>query len=259
MSTFILVPLPWDICIPQSPPGFSQHQNLWIDTIAIAHFSCGKASLNDLVPVTLAMALTLTNQKYILIFTFLDEPSFVVHARPYHPYGDLEWVDPLWRSPWWHPAVWSASQGWPGGGAYNTFSMQTTGEYLQSGFSILKSKLFLLQVFHYWVDQPGGQQRSENATLITGEQPPTVLHLITKDKDIMAKDKHTELVIRPELNCLYQEEEELTIALNGHYHFPPPEKPTQNSIIIENTAKGTIGESHYRSLQDEFLDEFIFN
>ena len=137
--------------------------------------------------------------------------------------------------------------------------MQTTGEYLQSGFSILKSKLFLLQVFHYWVDQSGGQQRSENATLITGEQPPTVLHLITKDKDIMAKDKHTELVIRPELNCLYQEEEELTIALNGHYHFPPPEKPTQNSIIIENTAKGTIGASHYRSLQDEFLDEFIFN
>ena len=136
--------------------------------------------------------------------------------------------------------------------------MQTTGEYLQSGFSILKSKLFLLQVFHYWVDQPGGQQRSENATLITGEQPPTMLHLITKDKDIMAKDKHTELVIRPELNCLYQEEEELTIALNGHYHFPPPEKPTQNSIIIENTAKGTIGASHYRSLQDEFLDEFIF-
>ena len=90
--------------------------------------------------------------------------------------------------------------------------------------SILKSKLFLLRVFHYWVDQPGWQHRSENATLITGEQPPTVLHLITKDKDIITREKETDHVIRPELNCLYQEEEELTIALNGHYLFPPPEE-----------------------------------
>ena len=46
----------------------------------------------------------------ILIFTFLDVPYFVVRAGPYHPNGDLEWVDPLFRSPLRHPAVWSASQ-----------------------------------------------------------------------------------------------------------------------------------------------------
>ena len=68
MNTFILVPLPWDICIPQSPPGFPQHQNLWIATIAIAHFSCGKASLNDLVPVTFWQWLWLWQIKNIYWF-----------------------------------------------------------------------------------------------------------------------------------------------------------------------------------------------
>ena len=118
---------------------------------------------------------------------------------------------------------------------------------------VFKSKNeYFLQVYQYWVDQPEGPYRIENVTVLTGEQQKTFRYM-TKDGEILA-----DLDVRPMLNCLYQGEEQLTIALLDNYLLPPPEKPSLSNITKRNTATGTIGASHWNVLQDMFLDEFIF-
>ena len=114
-------------------------------------------------------------------------------------------------------------------------------------------------MYHYWVEQPGGEHKSENATLITSEQPQTVFRFSTAEgEDVLGEEELSEYVLRPQLNCLYQGEEDLNNALLQHYLFPPPEQPSLSKIRIKETDRGTVGASHFRVQADEFLDEFIF-
>ena len=99
------------------------------------------------------------------------------------------------------------------------------------------------QVYHYWVKQPDGVHRSENATVVTPLSGHSKFHY-KKDKDSIERSELVELVLRPELNCLYQGEEELTNALLHNYLIPPPKKATLGNIIREESPQGTLGASY---------------
>ena len=104
-----------------------------------------------------------------------------------------------------------------------------------------RNSICICQVYHYWVKQHDGVHKSENATVVTPLSQHYTFHY-KKDKEVT--EEQPELVLRPELNCLYQGEEELTNALLHNYLIPPPKKATMGNIIRQESLTGTLGASH---------------
>ena len=120
------------------------------------------------------------------------------------------------------------------------------------------------------VDADGSHQ-SENATVVTSLSSHTAIHY-KKLKEVHLRGEHEEhfvegvegdqsshvLVLRPELNCLYQGEGGLSKALLDHYLVPPPKSVFLRDLVTVEGDGGTQGGSDRGVLQDQFLDEFIF-
>ena len=115
-------------------------------------------------------------------------------------------------------------------------------------------------MYHYWVVDANGSHESANATVVTSLSTHTAIHYKELDEEHPGgggQSSHV-LVLRPELNCLHQEEGALSKALLDHYLVPPPKSGLLREIVRVEGFGGTQGGSHGGVLQDQFLDEFIF-
>ena len=108
--------------------------------------------------------------------------------------------------------------------------------------------MFIVKVYHYWVEGADGKHVSENATVVMSLST----HTAVKPQTSFA------VVLRPELNCLQPGEAALSTALLDHYLFPPPRTQLLRRIDITEHREGSYGGSDRAVLQDQFLDEFIF-
>ena len=119
----------------------------------------------------------------------------------------------------------------------------------------------LFEVYHYWVVDAHGSHASENATVVTSLSAHTAIHYKKLDEEHLVggagQSSHV-LVLRPELNCLHQEEGALSKALLDNYLVPPPKSGFLRELQRVEGEGGTRGGSHRGVLQDQFLDEFIF-
>ena len=115
-------------------------------------------------------------------------------------------------------------------------------------------------MYHYWVVDASGNHESENATVVTSLSAHTAIHYKKLDEDHLgggSESSHV-LMLRPELNCLHQEEGALSKALLDYYLVPPPKSGFLRELVKVESDGGTRGGSHRGVLQDQFLDEFIF-
>ena len=104
-----------------------------------------------------------------------------------------------------------------------------------------------------------GSHESENATVVTSLATHTAIHYNELDEEHLEGEQSSHvLVLRPELNCLHQEEGALSKALLDHYLVPPPKSGLLREFLAVEVDGGTQGGSHRGVLQDQFLDEFIF-
>ena len=104
-----------------------------------------------------------------------------------------------------------------------------------------------------------GSQESENATVVTslsGHIVHSVLYSMKNQN--MGGSSSQVLVLRPELNCLWQGEAALSKALLDHYLVPPPSSGLLREVVKEVIPEGTNGGSDSGVHQDQFLNEFIF-
>ena len=109
-----------------------------------------------------------------------------------------------------------------------------------------------------------GSLESENATVVTSLSAHTAIHYKKVDEEQLGgggggESSHV-LMLRPELNCLHQEELALSNALLDYYLVPPPKEKSgflKELVRVEGVGD-TKGGSHRGVLQDQFLDEFIF-
>ena len=113
------------------------------------------------------------------------------------------------------------------------------------------------KVYHYWNKQSDGKKSSRNATVVTALSRNLRIDYIKEDGNEKGEE-HPHLIIRPQLNCVFQGEDELTDALIDHYLVPPPKTALPIKVILRDVQEGTYGASCYATQQDEFLDEFIF-
>ena len=68
-----------------------------------------------------------------------------------------------------------------------------------------------------------GSHESANATVVTSLSTHTAIHYNELDEEHQGGGQSSHvLVLRPELNCLHQEEGALSKALLDHYLVPPP-------------------------------------
>ena len=107
-----------------------------------------------------------------------------------------------------------------------------------------------------------GSHESENATVVTSLSAHTAIHYKKVDEEQLEGGEGGEsshvLMLRPELNCLHQEELALSKAMLDHYLVPPPKSGFLRELVRSEVDGGTRGGSHRGVLQDQFLDEFIF-
>ena len=114
-------------------------------------------------------------------------------------------------------------------------------------------------MYHYWVVDANGSHESENATVVTSLSTHTAIHYKKLDEEHLGGGQSSHVVVlRPELNCLHQEEGALSKALLDHYLVPPPKSGLLREFLAVEVDGGTQGGSHRGVLQDQFLDEFIF-
>ena len=70
-----------------------------------------------------------------------------------------------------------------------------------------------------------GSLESENATVVTSLSAHTAIHYKKVDEEQLGGEEGESshvLMLRPELNCLHQEELALSKAMLDHYLVPPP-------------------------------------
>merc|ERR1712130_54221 len=128
------------------------------------------------------------------------------------------------------------------------------------------------RVYHYWVVDAYGRHESGNATVVTPLSSHTKI-IYEKDATLEIDNKRQDeeedlieegqynphvLVLRPELNCLFQGDGALSTALLDYYLVPPPKYGFLREFVSTEVDEGTHGGSHRGVFQDQFLDEFIF-
>ena len=102
------------------------------------------------------------------------------------------------------------------------------------------------RTFHYWVEGPAGRA-AHNGSVVTALAPHS---RVTFGED--------SLVLRPELNCMEHDSEELIDALNRFYIYPPSEASKEAGIAQLNYETRNRGVGEDDISQDLFLDKFVF-